>query len=273
MRSYIWFPLTGTKASLLTFRTDPASTGPVLSVSFGGCRACDAINQGHISPEALPPPDSNVSINCRAVTNGVQLTGTTLTLTAKLWLLMDVIRRVKSLSRSFYTTVPPPSATLHSLMYMRGGFLKHHMEMSRHCCQWMLQTVVKIVRSLGGDSVICCVNKCDDSRCWFEPSRQMVFRSAFFSPCSFPNFTPLLPLLCLMLCELCAGIPNRGKTGLRWTFATPRSQESFSDLQATPEKVQRNERIYYLGGEKEKSEDCERKASMGVELKPSLNDW
>lgn len=147
------------------------------------------------------------------------------------------------------------------------------MEKSHHCCQWLLQTVVKIVRSLGADSLICCVNKCDASRCRFEPSGQMVFRSAFFSPCSFPNFSAPLPLLCLMLCELCAGIPNRGKTGLHWTLATPRSQESFSDLQATPEKVQRNERIYYLGGEKEKSEDCERKASMGVELKPSLNDW
>lgn len=123
MRSYIWFPLTGTKASLLTFRIDPARTGPVLSVSFGGCSACDASAK---ATKALKhcPPDSNVSINCRAVTNSVQLTGTTPTLTAKPWLLMDVIRRVKSLSRSFYTTVPPPSATLHSLMYMRWWFSK-----------------------------------------------------------------------------------------------------------------------------------------------------
>lgn len=76
------------------------------------------VSQGHISPEALPP-DSNVSINCRAVTNGVWLTGNTLTMMGKLWLLMGVIKRFKCLSRSFYTTVLLPSATLHSLMYMK----------------------------------------------------------------------------------------------------------------------------------------------------------
>lgn len=40
---------------------------------------------------------------------------------------------------------------------------------------------------------------------------------------------------------------SEAKTGPHWTLATPRSQESLSDLQATPEKLQRNERIYYLG--------------------------
>lgn len=43
VQSYIWFPLTGSTASLLTLSTGPANAGwLVLSVSFGGCRACDA---------------------------------------------------------------------------------------------------------------------------------------------------------------------------------------------------------------------------------------
>lgn len=82
----------------------------MLSVSFGGC-----VSQGHISPEGLPPPpDSNVSINCKAVTNGVGLTGNTPTAMGELRLLMGAIKRLKSLWRWFYTTVPLPSAALRS---------------------------------------------------------------------------------------------------------------------------------------------------------------
>lgn len=71
------------------------------------------------------PPDSNVSINCRAVTNGFWLTGNTLAMMGKLWLLMGVIKRFKSLSRSFYTTVLLPSATVSLLkVYEMGVFFE-----------------------------------------------------------------------------------------------------------------------------------------------------
>lgn len=68
-----------------------------------------------------PPNDSNVSINCRAVTNCVQLTGNTLAMMGKLWLLIGVIKRFKSHSRLFYTSVLLPSATVRSLRYMKLG--------------------------------------------------------------------------------------------------------------------------------------------------------
>ena len=54
-------------------------------------------------------------------------------------------------------------------------------------------------------------------------------------------------------------------------YMTSRSKESFSNLQAAPalEKTCKgDEGMYYL----EKSEECEREESMGVELKPSLDE-
>lgn len=79
----------------------------------------------HKPPKHSPHSHSNVSINCRAVTNGVRLTGNTLALTVKPRLLMDVIRKVQSLSRLFHTTVPPPSApsTWH-VLYIQQALLK-----------------------------------------------------------------------------------------------------------------------------------------------------
>lgn len=85
------------------------------------------VSQGHISPEAFPPL-SNVSINCRAVTNGVQLTGNTLALTGKPRLLMDVIRRVKPHSRLFLCL--PPLLNVHPT----GFYFKYHTELSSYCC-------------------------------------------------------------------------------------------------------------------------------------------
>lgn len=92
----MWFPLTGRGESW------PADAEPLLSPRwkagafrvFRGLQCMRRVSQGHISPP-LPPPTSrnshsNVSINCRAVTNGVRLTGNTLAVTAaKPCLLMD----------------------------------------------------------------------------------------------------------------------------------------------------------------------------------------
>lgn len=77
------------------------------------------VSQGHMSPGAFPTL-SNVSINCRAVTNGVRLTGNTLDLMWNPRLLIDVIKSVKSHSKLFHTTAP--------LSLCLTGFSKCHTE-------------------------------------------------------------------------------------------------------------------------------------------------
>lgn len=84
-------------------------------------------------PRSIPPL-SNVSINCRAVTNGVQLTENTLALTGKPQLLMDVIRRVKSHSRLFRTTVPLPLPPSTLKCTSNRFYFKYHTELSSYCC-------------------------------------------------------------------------------------------------------------------------------------------
>lgn len=59
-------------------------------------------------------------------------------------------------------------------------------------------------------------------------------------------------------------------------YMTFRSQESFSNLQATPVLEylcnEKGMREFIIWGGKKMSEECERKESMGVEPKPSLYD-
>lgn len=113
----MWFPLTSREESW------PADAEPPLSPRwkagafhvFRPLQCMRRVSQGHISPTPPPPTSrnshSNVSINCRAVTNGVRLTGNTLALTAKPCLLMDVIRKVQPLPTLSHTT-PAPSTSL-----------------------------------------------------------------------------------------------------------------------------------------------------------------
>lgn len=68
---------------------------------FWGLQCMRCVSQGHMSPRAFPTL-SNVSINCRAVTNSVHLTGNTLDLMWNPRLLIDVIKSVKL----FHTTAP-----------------------------------------------------------------------------------------------------------------------------------------------------------------------
>lgn len=104
---YIWFPQTGRK---LSNRLRPWTLSCCWITCafrvFRGLLCMRRVSQGHMSPGAVPRL-SNVSINCRAVTNSVQLTGNTLAVTWRPHLLIDVIRSVKSHSRLFRTTVAP----------------------------------------------------------------------------------------------------------------------------------------------------------------------
>lgn len=131
----MWFPLTRREESW------PADAEPSLSRRwkagafhvFRALQCMRRVSQGHISSTPPPPTSrnshSNVSINCRAVTNGVQLTGNTLALTVKPCLLMDVIRKVQPLPTLSHTT-PALSTSMPTRptgFYLRTYVMQHRL--------------------------------------------------------------------------------------------------------------------------------------------------